>query len=139
MIDPTRLELDVTVVRDLDTNSNGLPDDWEQFYFTNLTQTASADFDGDGASNEHEFLAGTNPTKAASVFRVDSFQHAGGQSELRWPNLPGRRFEIDFSADLATWQTITNPTLRFPSATKAVWSEITNAPARFYRVRAVAD
>lgn len=139
LIDPTRLELDVTVVRDLDTNNNGLPDDWEQFYFTNLTQTASADFDGDGASNETEFLAGTNPTEAASAFRVNSFQHAGGQTELRWPNLPARHFEIDCSADLATWQTSTNPTLQFPSATTAVWAETTNALARFYRVRAVAD
>ncbi|MGC3960535.1 MAG: hypothetical protein QM813_22170 [Verrucomicrobiota bacterium] len=139
VLDPTRLELVVTAVRDLDANGNGLPDDWEQFYFTNLTQTADADFDGDGASNQTEFLAGTNPTDAASVFRVNSFQHSGGQAELRWLNLPARRFEIDFTADLAAWQTITNPAVRFPAAANAVWGETTNAPARFYRVRAVAD
>jgi hypothetical protein len=139
LIDPTRLELDVTVVRDLDSNSNGLPDDWEQFYFTNLTQTASADFDGDGVSNENEFRAGTNPTEATSVFQISTFQHAGQQSELHWPNLPSRRFEVDFSDELTTWQTLTNPAVQFPTAATAIWSETTNAPARYYRVRAVTD
>jgi hypothetical protein len=136
LIDPTRLELDATVVRELDTDTDGLPDDWEQFYFTNLTQTATGDFDGDGANDQSEFIAGTNPTDAASVFRVTTFQHAANQSELRWPNLPSRRFDLDFSTNLTTWQTVTNPALQFLTPTTAVWSETTNAPARFYRVRA---
>lgn len=136
---PTTLELEVTVVRDLDTDTDGLPDDWEQFYFTNLTNTASADFDNDGASNQSEYLSDTNPTDAASVFRIKTFQHNATQSELHWPNLPSRRFEMDFSDNLTTWQTITNPALLFPTAANAIWSETTNAPSRYYRVRAVVE
>lgn len=136
---PTTLDLEVTVVRDFDTDNDGLPDDWEQFYFTNLTNTASADFDGDGASNENEFLADTNPTVAASIFRITAFQYAANQSELHWPNLPSRRFEINFSDDLTTWQTVTNPVLLFPTATSVIWSETTNAPNRYFRVRAVTE
>lgn len=139
VIDPTRLELDVTVVAAGDSDTDGLPDDWEQFYFTNLVQTATNDFDADGASNENEFQAGTNPTLATSVFRVSEFTSANGQSELHWPNLPSRRFEVDFSDTLTSWQTITNPTVRFATPTRAGWSESTNVPARFYRVRAVAE
>ena len=41
---PTTLDLEVTAVRDLDTDSDGLPDDWEQFYFTNLVNTAEGGF-----------------------------------------------------------------------------------------------
>lgn len=139
LIDPTRLELVVTAVRDLDSNSNNLPDDWEQFYFTNLTQSAGADFDGDGASDRDEFIAGTSPTDAASVFRIKTFQHVSGQSELHWPNLPSRRFEVDFLDDLAAWQAVTNPALLFSTPTNAAWSETTNTPDRFYRVRAWSD
>jgi hypothetical protein len=136
---PTTLELEVTVVRDLDTDTDGLPDDWEQFYFTSLTNTASADFDNDGANNQIEYLADTNPTDAASVFRINTFQHNVTQSELHWPNLPSRRFEMDFSDNLTTWQTITNPALLFPTAANVIWSETTNAPSRYYRVRAVVE
>lgn len=136
---PTTLDLEVTVVRDLDTDTDGLPDDWEQFHFANLTNTASADFDSDGASNESEFLADTDPTEAASVFRIATGQPSATQSELRWPNLPSRGFEVDCSDNLITWQTITNPALVFPTPTQASWSERTNAPARFYRVRALPD
>jgi hypothetical protein len=136
---PTTLDLEVTVVRDLDTDTDGLPDDWEQFYFTNLTNTASADFDGDGASNESEYLADTNPTDAASVFRINAFNYATNQSELHWPNLPSRRFEMDFSDNLTIWQTVTNPALLFPTAANVIWSETTNTPSRYYRVRAVVN
>lgn len=139
VINPTRLELDATVVGAMDSDTDGLPDDWEQFYFTNLVQTATGDFDADRASNESEFQGGTNPTLAASVFRIASFTSHNGQSELQWPNVPGRRFEIDFADSLTGWQTITNPALIFPTPTCVAWSEATNAPARFYRVRAVAE
>jgi hypothetical protein len=136
---PTTLDLEVTVVRDLDTDTDGLPDDWEQFYFNNLTNSASADCDADGASNEAEFLADTNPKDGTSVFRISTFQHNAAQSELHWPNLPSHRFELDFSDNLTTWQTITNPALLFPTATQVICSETTNAPSRYYRVRAVLN
>lgn len=136
---PTTLDLDVTVVRDLDTDHDGLPDDWEQFYFTNLTNSASADFDGDTASNQSEYLADTNPTDAASVFRISTFQRNVTRSELQWPNLPSRSFELEFSGNLTAWQTITNPALLFPNAANVIWSETANAPSRYYRVRAVVN
>ena len=50
-----------------DGDGDGLPDTWEGAYFTNLNQTATGDFDGDGVSNLQEFLDGTNPTNSASV------------------------------------------------------------------------
>ena len=46
-----------------DSDNDGLPDVWENAYFTNLNQTASGDPDGDAQSNAFEFLHGTDPTQ----------------------------------------------------------------------------
>ncbi len=54
------------VLHDADTDADGLPDWWELQYFSNLTQNATGDFDGDGVNNLQEYLAGTSPTNAAS-------------------------------------------------------------------------
>jgi len=46
----------------VDSDSDGLPDDWELFWFENLTsQNASGDPDGDQLSNAQEWQAGSNP------------------------------------------------------------------------------
>ena len=53
-----------------DTNSNGLPDDWETFYFGAIGQNPMADPDGDGHSNLQEFQAGSDP--------LDFYDRPGG-------------------------------------------------------------
>jgi hypothetical protein len=50
----------------LDSDGDGLPDDWERAYFGNLSQGPNGDFDGDGLSNFQEWILGTNPTNAAA-------------------------------------------------------------------------
>ena len=45
-----------------DTDGDGLADAWELQYFGNLDQDGNGDPDGDGATNLHEFNAGTDPT-----------------------------------------------------------------------------
>jgi hypothetical protein len=55
----------------LDTNGNGILDDWETRYFGGLGIDPNADPDGDGASNLREFLEGTNPTLADARHPAD--------------------------------------------------------------------
>ncbi len=44
-----------------DSDSDGMPDDWEMFHFGDTWPTASGDFDGDGTTNLSEYNADTVP------------------------------------------------------------------------------
>lgn len=46
-----------------DSDSDSLPDDWEQHYFQALNHDSDDDVDGDGFSNATEFLFDTDPSK----------------------------------------------------------------------------
>lgn len=49
-----------------DTDSDTLPDTWEQTHFGSLAQTAGGDPDNDGLTNLQEYQAGTDPNAADS-------------------------------------------------------------------------
>lgn len=52
---------------DGDTDSDGLPDGWENSNFGDLSQTPSGDFDFDGFTNLAEFNGGSDPDDFSSV------------------------------------------------------------------------
>lgn len=86
-----------------DTDGDGLPDSWEDEHFGNLTATATADSDGDGTTNLMEYLAGTDPGSAASVFRPASHV-AGGNLVLTVPTVSGRSYRVWGTANLqSSW------------------------------------
>lgn len=74
----TALELDAamnaTVAETfVDSDSDGLPDYWETFYFGDLSRDGSGDFDGDGILDKFEWQARTNPiVDQASTFISES-------------------------------------------------------------------
>lgn len=84
----------------------GIPYDWWSTYFgTNNWPSASADSDGDGASNLQEFMAGTIPTNSASVLRLRLDNTSQGLF-LKWNTEPGLMYQVQTTTDLSTWSNL---------------------------------
>jgi hypothetical protein len=45
----------------VDSDSDGMKDDWERFYFGDLSRDGTEDFDGDGTIDSAEYTAGSHP------------------------------------------------------------------------------
>lgn len=85
--------------RSFDTDGDGLPDWWEKLYFNDPRAADSlTDSDGDGHSNVAEFMAGSNPLDAHSVFRIEGYQAMrqtiGTQIVIRWASFAGSTYSI---------------------------------------------
>ncbi|MFM2083054.1 MAG: hypothetical protein RL380_1745 [Verrucomicrobiota bacterium] len=94
-----------------DNNYDGLPDDWETLYFGNNSANwpaLNADSDGDGMNNLREFLAGTNPTNAASVLRV-KLENSNQGLFLSWNTQPGLMYQLQSSTVLGVWSNFGAP------------------------------
>ena len=82
----------------VDSDDDGLDDDWETTYFSSLGHDGNADSDNDGAIDRAEFQASTNPTNALSSFRATiSLQPA---PTLRWPAVAFKSYRVECKNDL---------------------------------------
>ncbi|MGH7992234.1 MAG: hypothetical protein ACREDQ_01865, partial [Limisphaerales bacterium] len=90
--------------RIVDTDGNGLPDWWELQYFGHLTGTdPNADPDHDGRNNLAEWIAGTNPTNAASVLRLTLVSATNANNiVVSWSSVAGKNYWLERSTNLAT-------------------------------------
>ncbi|MCP4346528.1 MAG: hypothetical protein GY795_13505 [Desulfobacterales bacterium] len=50
-----------------DTDGDGMPDNWEIYYFGDLSRDGTGDFDGDGVTDLQEYINKTNPVSTFSV------------------------------------------------------------------------
>jgi hypothetical protein len=85
-----------------DENLDGLPDDWQTTYWGSDPRKwpePRADSDGDGSSNLHEFLAGTNPIDSKSVLRTEIVSTPQG-SFLNWNTRAGFVYQVQLSTKL---------------------------------------
>jgi hypothetical protein len=94
----------------LDANQNGISDAWEKYYFGAVitNRSGAIDSDGDGMSDYAEFVAGTNPTNAASklIFLGAAVELNGVQFE--WSAVPGRSYQLMSSSDMVNWTPLTD-------------------------------
>ena len=112
-----------------DTNHNGISDAWENYYFgsagTNRTQTT--DSDGDGMNDYAEFIAGTNPTNAASkLIFVSATVQTNQAIQLKWSAVPGRIYQLESSTNLVDWTPVTD------------WQQAVTSPVTYTGTNAVS-
>jgi len=95
-----------TLATTTDADGDGMPDLWETQYFGNTTATAAADADSDGASNLSEYLAGTDPTNAASSLSLFCFHDATDDASIAFNSRAGQPYILEFCPDLVsgTWE-----------------------------------
>jgi len=132
-----RVDLLVSVTPE-DGDGNGLPDAWETRYFGTAGVDANADPDGDGMTNRAEYLAGTDPTSATSLFKfINIVAQPGGGVMIQWSSAENRIYVLERSPTLlqgySPITTITN--LTGQSALEFLDSEALAPAIRFYRIR----
>jgi hypothetical protein len=88
-----------------DTDNDGIPDDWEQRYglAANNPNDALLDLDGDGMNNLQEYLAGTDPTNAASVLKLEITLTGGAGASVFWFNaVSNKTYTVQYQNQLTT-------------------------------------
>jgi hypothetical protein len=84
----------------IDVNSNNISDAWERYYFglASTNRTLHTDSDRDGMTDYAEFIAGTDPTNAASkLFFFTPKLLTNHLVLLQWSAIPGRLYQVETS------------------------------------------
>ncbi|MGC4016962.1 MAG: autotransporter-associated beta strand repeat-containing protein [Luteolibacter sp.] len=129
--------LDTTVPGELAVVLAGPYELWRFSKFGSYSSAESdpnADPDGDGQSNQVEFLAGTLPKDGSSRFKAAVVKDGAG-FKISWNSVIGKSYQVEASSTLGSgWSVIATKTAT------AVISDYTDGGApskRFYRVKVV--
>jgi hypothetical protein len=122
-------------------------EDWQQTHFGSTSAPGSApgdDPDGDGASNELEYLTGTNPLLAGDGWGV-RINTINEMPEIAFTRIANRGFEVQWTTDISdanSWQPLdvpgNEPLFAATNALAKVQDTLTNAASKFYRVMVIA-
>ncbi|HEX3798549.1 MAG TPA: matrixin family metalloprotease [Verrucomicrobiae bacterium] len=123
-----------------DFNFDGLDDVFQRQYFfpfTSSNAAPAADPDHDGFNNAAEYVAGTNPTDAASFLKLDGVTHAANGNTVTWQSVASHRYQLVFSTNLVTgtWQNVGGVVTA--NGTTASELDTSTNPLRFYRIEAL--
>jgi hypothetical protein len=98
-----------------DTDGDRIPDEWEIAYGLRPDDPtdATADSDQDGLTNLDEYRAGTNPTDALSLLKIDMVQLVGPGLDrlvLRFSTVANKTYSIQHATSLGvgSWTNLVN-------------------------------
>lgn len=125
-----------------DVDTDGVPNGWEQMYALNPLDPFDAenDSDGDKMSNLEEYLAGTNPTNAASCLQITSQTISNHSVNVSWKAVGGKSYVVQKSAAPTAGFTDLSPVIPIPGTAETTTNYLdvgaaTNWSGRFYRIR----
>jgi hypothetical protein len=147
-VNDTRFDVDDEVTIQLlpmiDSDGDGLSNGEELTGLNNVLTIANpagqlsdpnrADTDGDGSDDGAEALAGTNPTDAASLFRITGITLAGSNVHVTFSTVPGRAYQLQQAATATgEWSDVGGPIIAAAQMSEIVAPA--NASHRYLRVR----
>lgn len=124
-------------IRDfVDSDGDGMDDNWELANFGTLSRDGRGDFDGDGASDLAEFLAETNPKDPASVLKIIRLN---SPAQVEWRSQAGVRYRVQYTDSLLApvWRQIGEDVVASGSSSQASDPGGVANLQRYYRVVAV--
>jgi hypothetical protein len=122
-----------------DYNFDGLDDRFQRQYFAPWTTplaNPTADPDGDGMDNTSEYIAGTSPTNALSVLKMQSVARAATTATITWNSVTGKKYQVLYRTNIATgpWSNL-GSTVTAAGATSSQTDPSATNGYRFYRVQ----
>jgi len=122
--------------------SDGIPNTWMTTYFGNANPAVGAnhgatqDADGDKVSNLNEYIAGMNPTNAASVQQITQLTKTNLQFQAKAYELYELWTTTNLAIPFSNWTRAVNPIL--PTNSTGNFTGFTNNPTlQFFRVEKV--
>jgi len=112
-----------------DSDSDGIPDWWEQKYFGNATDGVADAISGNGdLTYEETYIAAVNP------FAYNPLLVSWGNGELVWTPKEGREYDVEWSPSLQSNFVVIASDIAWPGDQYSDAAH-TNEPSSFYRVR----
>ena len=125
-----------------DDNFDGLDDTFQRRYFPLFTATNAApgaDPDGDGFTNAAENIAGTDPTNAASLVKIEAITNNMAGATVVWRSISGKKYQLQSREQLGNgtnWTTLGSP-VTATGATAFKLDAGATTGNKFYRVEVV--
>ena len=118
----------------VDLDSDGVGDVW-RLRFDAAGLAGNGDADGDGKSNADEARSGTDPKSPTETLRVSSVLRNGGNTEVRWGSVLGKRYKVQSAPEPGTAAVWTDATGFLDGSGAEMMQAIPAAGGRtFYRV-----
>jgi hypothetical protein len=123
----------------LDTDQDGVPDEWEMANGLDKNNGADVgvDGDGDGLANGEEYTAGTDPQDPLSYLKVDLLaSHELGGAIISFYAVSNRTYTVEFcdAVNTGVWQRLIDVVATATNRTMVLTNTAPDASLRFYRL-----